>query len=227
MSLQNGYERMHELIGSLRSALGRLEEGKLGPEGLEHATEEARMLYERLIVLRHKVREAALGKTTKAAKEAPPSAPEIAPIRLDTRPAEVSPHQTSLIDAIAETEGDAPGPRQAAPEAKAMAEPVRPPRPKPAPKAGDRPVTVAGKLEHAPVADLHKAIALSQKFWFIAEIFGGQREFYEKTINALNAMGNAQAAEAHLRHEVLDKLEKPPGEDVLATFMELLHRRFR
>ena len=88
-------------------------------------------------------------------------------------------------------------------------------------------MTVAGKLEHAPVADLHKAIALSQKFWFIAEIFGGQRAFYEKTINALNAMGNAQAAEANLRHEVLDKLEKPPGEDVLATFMELLHRRFR
>ena len=246
MSDQKGYERMHELIGSLRSALGRLEEGKLSSEGLEQAVEEARKLYERLVVIRHKAREAALLAAQKAkptvVAEAP-QVPEVAPIRLDTRPPETSPHQTSLIDAIAETESapaeESPAPVKAAP-AKVEAEKIVPekvvvekiapeiPRvakPKPVPK--ERPETVAAKLEHAPVADLHKAIALSQKFWFVAELFSGQREQYDKSIDALNNMPGLSEAQTYMEIEVVGKLPKPPGDDVLATFMELLQRRYR
>jgi hypothetical protein len=230
MSDRKGYERMHELIGSLRSALGRLEEGKLDPEGLEHAVEEARMLYERLVVIRHKAREAALVAAQKAKPTAvaePPAAAESAPIRLDTRPPEVSPHQTSLIDAIAETEttpAEEPVPVKAEAE-KAAPEKPRVAKPRPAPK--ERPETVAAKLEHAPVSDLHKAIALSQKFWFVAELFAGQREQYDKAIDALNNMGGLEEAQAFVEREVVGKLPKAPGEDVLATFMELLQRRYR
>jgi len=245
MSEQKGYERMHELIGSLRSALGRLEEGKLSSEGLEHTVEEARKLYERLVVIRHKAREAALIAAQKAkptvVAEAPP-VPEVAPIRLDTRPPETAPHQTSLIDAIAETESvpaeEKPVPVKAAPmkvEAEKVPEKVvaekpapempRVAKPKPAPK--ERPETVAAKLEHAPVADLHKAIALSQKFWFVAELFAGQREQYDKSIDALNNMAGLDEAQAYMEREVVGKLPKAPGDDVLATFMELLQRRYR
>jgi hypothetical protein len=232
MSEQKGYERMHELIGSLRSALGRLEEGKLDPEGLEHTVEEARKLYERLVVIRHKAREAAVVAAQKAKPDAATGttpAPEAAPIRLDTRPPEASPHQTSLIDAIAETES-APAEESAPPAVKVETLKVAPEKPrvaKPRPAPKERPETVAAKLEHAPVADLHKAIALSQKFWFVAELFAGQREQYDRTIDALNSMGGLVEAQAYVEREVVGKLPKPPGDDVLATFMELLQRRYR
>ncbi|MEO7082440.1 MAG: hypothetical protein ABIY71_12975, partial [Flavobacteriales bacterium] len=116
MAQQKASERMNELIHSLQQAIGRLEEGKLGLNELEQCTEDARAIFERFVVLRHKAREAAVGAGKKAvAPEAPvrpnrtkePAATEEEaqpPMRLDTRPAEIAPLQTSLIDAIAETE---------------------------------------------------------------------------------------------------------------------------
>lgn len=241
---------MNELIRSLQQAMGRLGEGKLDLPELEQSTEDARALYERLVVLRHKAREAAVGASKPVAKETTGVRPatveeaiaevdvKASVIRLDTRPAEVPPvavHQTSLIDAIAETEvTPAPAPKPAEEPAKPAEEAPKPPAPlKPkAPKPVQpketpaQPISVADKMEHAPVADLRKAIALSQKFWFVAELFGGDRERYEKAIDAINAMDSMENAEAYMRTEVTAKLPKAPGEEVAATFMDLLQRRF-
>jgi hypothetical protein len=152
-----------------------------------------------------------------------------APIRLDTRPPEVHPQQTSLIDAIAESES-APAPQPLA-DAPPKPKPEAPKPPKPAaappPPAVDRPASVADKMEHAPVADLRKAIALSQKFWFVAELFANERDRYEKAIDAINGMKSAAQAEAFVRDEVMAKLPKPPGEEVAHSFLELVQRRFR
>lgn len=225
---------MNELIRSLQQAMDRLQDGKLDLEELEQATGQAQALYERFVVLRHKAREAAVG-TAKAAEapapqpEAPTPQPEVPraaepSIRLDTRPPDISPHQTSLIDAIAETEGL----HGKEPETKPVAA-ARPKVSRPAPasaKAPARPATVADKLEHAPVADLRKAIALSQKFWFVAELFANDRKRYEEAIDVLNGMGGRAEAEAYLKSEVIDKLSGPPGEEVTATFTELLQRRY-
>ena len=326
---------MQELTDSLSSAMGRLQEGKLGPEELEQATTDARLLFERLVVLRHKLREAAVGHNTKSpvlSDVAPVAEPTMSPMRLDTRPPEAPAHQTSLIDAIAETESipvpakkadkpkaekpvmpkavpaekpaepkaektvepaiAEPAPKSAEPKAeeakpeepkakepeaapvpaekpktapmevaepkaempKAAPMPVaerktaqmefeepksekpkdtptpivapKPPRPRTVLPAEERPITVADKMEHAPVADLRKVIALSQKFWFVAELFSGERDRYEKTIDALNAMESFGPANAYLESEVLAKLPKQPGE-VADTFRELLKRRYR
>lgn len=219
-------DRMNELIRSLEQAMGRLQGGQLTLEELEQATGQAQALYERFVVLRHKAREAAVGTVKKAegAKpkaEEPKAATEEPSIRLDTRPPDISPQQTSLIDAIAETESLNAMAAEAAPAPKPKAE-------KPAPKqtAPERPVTVADKLEHAPVADLRKAIALSQKFWFVAELFANDRKRYEEAIDAFNAMQGLTEAEAYLKTEVIAKLATPPGEEVMATFTELLQRRY-
>lgn len=238
MPQQKASDRMNELIHSVQQALGRLGEGKLSLPELEQCTEDAGAIFERLVVLRHKAREAHVHAEKRPAPPAAPAPPAVAadvqevasvqPMRLDTRPPESSPHQTSLLDAIVETETDAgaKGVREA-PEAPAS--PPKPPKVRPAPAAGkaERPVSVADKLEHAPVADLRKAIALSQKFWFVAELFGGDRDRYEKAIDALNGMGSLAEAEAYLRTEIAAKQAKPPGEEVASTFMELLQRRFR
>ena len=72
----------------------------------------------------------------------------------------------------------------------------------------DRPLTVADKMEHAPVADLRKAIALSQKFWFVAELFGGDRKRYEEAIDAINGMGSLEEAQSYMTTEITAKQAK-------------------
>lgn len=230
MAQNKASDRMNELIRSVQRAMALLEEGKLGLPELEQCTDDARSIYERLVVLRHKAREAHVeaGKQAAIAEaKAVEAVVAEAPIRLDTRPPEVHPQQTSLIDAIAETEG-APAPVRVAPEP-LKTEVPKPPKARPAatPVAAERPTTVADKLEHAPVADLRKAIALSQKFWFVAELFSNERDRYEKAIDAINGMKSAEEADAFLRDEVLAKLAKPPGEEVAKAFQELVQRRFR
>lgn len=250
MSEANPTERMHLLWDSVRQALRDLDAGKLDLDGLDRASADAQALYERLIVLRHKAREAkrVADSAPPVAKEPPPviAPPELPSLRLDTRPTEVAIRQTSLIDAIAETETPpapkAPVPPTApSPPAPVKAvredEPVKPPtsdgttppKVKP-PKPVEKPVkgpSLADKLESAPVADLHKAIALSQKFWFVAELFGGQRERYEKAVDSINALRSVEEARTFIATEIIAKATRPPAEDALQAFTELVDRRFK
>lgn len=200
---------MEQLLARLREAIASLAAGSLDEAGLHAATEDARALYERLVVLRHKHRE------RQVAEPAPPP-PELPAMRLDTRPAEAPPRQTSLIDAIAETERtDEPVP---APEPPAPA-PI--PAPIPAPAA----TSLSDRMEHAPVKDLHKAIALSQKFWFVAELFDGQRDRYEKAVDALNACRTLVDARKYLETEVLAKVRRTPDPEAVKAMEDLLERR--
>lgn len=221
------YKRIQDLVKALIEAERALEKGNLNVAGLEQACDDARELYERLVVLRHKAREgerphppaAALalaaeppaGPPAAEPKEnGPPRTPVPPPapvIRLDTR-AEI--RQTSLIDAIAETESA----------------PVRPRAGKPASGAGERPKSVADKLGEAPIPDLSKAIALSQKFWFVAELFGGDRVAFEQGVEAINTAADGDEAR-RLVKEQLGRLKKAPDPEALQAFLELVERRHR
>ncbi len=225
---------MHELIEQIRKALGELDEGQLDLDGVDRTTEQARSLYERLVVLRHKAREVRVTPPPPpVAEPAPPPRPvEMPPMRLDTRPAEVTPRQTSLIDAIAETEttpASPPAPAASEPVAVRASRAVDPPAPKKGPEAtkpAPRSASLADKLEKGPVADLHKAIALSQKFWFVAELFQGQRERYEKAIDKLNGLGSAEEARAYVDKEIIGPLGKVPDADAMRSFLDLIERRY-
>ena len=269
MATEKGFTRITELVSALNAALRDMEHGRLGAQGLERATEDSRELYERLVVLRHKVREARAAMATKAAQQVPAPKPEPtaqAPIRLDTRPPESHPRQTSLIDAIAEhEEHDEPkeqvviqghqqeqgsertkavvepkaqvqeaakapveqkepssahaGPAVAATASRAAA-PAAVPAPAPAP-------SLAEKLEHAPIADLGKAITLSQKFQFMAELFSGQKEVYEQAITRINGAAAYDEAKRYVDAEVLARLQKQPDPDTVSSFMDLVQRRFK
>ncbi len=227
MSDANPTERMHQLWTSVQQALRDLDAGKLDLEGLERASADAQALYERLVILRHKAREGKSAPPPPVAKEPPPvTAPaELPNMRLDTRPADTPPRQTSLIDAIAETE--TPPPAKPSPPEHVRGTSTPPTRP---PRTSDKPAkapSLADKLEKAPINDLHKAIALSQKFWFVAELFGGQRERYEKAIDAINAMPTADEAQAFVEKEIIAKAARPPAPDALQAFTELVDRRFK
>ena len=231
MSDANPTERMHQLLSGLQQALRDLDARKLDLDGLERASMDAQALYERLVILRHKAREGDRSATGPApVVEEPPlvTAPDELPsMRLDTRPTDVPPRQTSLIDAIAETETPPPTPAKPSPPEHVRGTSVPPARP---PRTSDKAPTkgpsLADKLEKAPINDLHKAIALSQKFWFVAELFGGQRERYEKTIDTINTLGSGDEARAFVAKEVVAKATRPPADDALQAFTELVDRRF-
>ncbi len=250
MSTEKGYTRITELVTALNAALRDMEQGRLGAQGLERATEEARELYERLVVLRHKVREARAAKVAAAAPPAKAPEPETTAqpaIRLDTRPHE-HPRQTSLIDAIAEHEEHeepkgqvqaqqaanpviepketAPAATLREPQGAAAPAPAPAPVPAPAPAATKSP-SLAEKLEHAPIADLGKAISLSQKFLFLAELFNGQKELYEQAIDTINGAKAFEEAKRYVDGEVLARLKKNPDPDAVSSFMDLVERRFK
>ena len=246
------FTRIGDLAAGIAADVRRLEEGKLPIDELEKLADHARELHERLIVLRHKAREASLsglveGKQAPAALKMDPAAASSPPeplaqpavadppaMRLDT-----APKQTSLIDAIAETEVPATKvlhPERIAvkppktPEPTPKSEPLKAPEPAattPAARAAKPVASVGEKLERSPIADLGKAVALSQKFWFVAELFAGDRNAYERAIVELNKAPGRAEAKAYVQDEVVGKLKNPPGEDVLAAFNELIERRHR
>jgi len=223
MTIDKGYRRIQDLVRALAEAERALEAGRLQISGLEQACDDARELYERLVVLRHKAREGDRPQPPAAALAlaAEPPPPRIVPpasgptIRLDTR---VEIRQTSLIDAIEETEGSKKNPRSGL---KAAAKTGKPAGAGTAP-----PPSIAEKLSHAPINDLGKAIALSQKFWFVAELFGGDRVAFEETVSAIN--GSPGLAEARkLMDARIAALKKVPAPEAIKSFDELIERRFR
>lgn len=220
MSSDKGFRTMSALIEALRRAEEGLRGGDLGLEGLDRAADEARELYERLVVLRHKAREQAQarpamkgtpGEEPKPASPAPAQEAPTAGIRLDTKPQD--PRQTSLIEAIAEKEDE--------PVMKTAAEYLRE-----ATSERKVPESLAEKMGKAHIHELAKAISLSHKFWFTAELFGGDAKAYEAGIASIDAAQDLASAQAYLDNEVLGKLKKAADPEALETFAELLQRRF-
>jgi len=221
MAKDNKYRKINEILLALTESERLLSAGALGLEGLESACGNARELFERLVVLRHKARESALKVSPTPVIEASsavvvPKVEEVErPLRLDTRPPEVSQRQTSLIDAIEATQAEESIPEIIFP---ASAEPkIR------KPASGS---TIAEKMETASTADLSKIITLSHKFWFVAELFNGDRITYEKSIDKLNGFGDLKSAQAFVADEVVAKLKKPADPEALSTFEELVKRRY-
>ena len=218
MKSEKAFRSINELVAALANVSQELGSGTLQPNGLETACEDARELYERLVILRHKAREATVTRTTAAdpvpapnkLRETAPvvdTANEPPPLRLDTRPAPEPPsRQTSLIEAIEHTEKE-----QSVPVAQTNT---------------SQTPSLAEKLEKAAVTDLNKAITLSHKFWFVAELFNGDRVAYDKGIEKLNSCNNVTDAMAYVQQEVIAKLKKPADPDALATFNELVQRRY-
>jgi len=134
---------------------------------------------------------------------------------------DAAPRQTSLIEAIANTEQEratvSPSDTRTTEVPQKVTE---------AQAASKQQPSLAEKLEKAALGDLGKAISLSHKFWFVAELFNGDRITYEKSIEKLNSFGGAAEAQAYLEKEVLAKLKKPADPEALTTFTELVQRRY-
>lgn len=261
MSNDKGFRSMSALVDALRTAEQGLRGGTLPLTALDDAANDARELYERLIVLRHKAREAAHAKPKPSTAPAPPVtakaeapvtasptaqepaasvkpvaaseprpsetakpeeakpapallAPAAAPIRLNTRPAEPEPAEAEEPVHVMKTAAEYLKEAQAA-----KAHPAKAPAARPA-------ESVAEKLERARIADLSKAISLSDKFWFTKELFAGDAKAYEVGVSLLNSAKDRDEAQGFLQEDLLTKLKSPPDAEALEAFTELIERRF-
>ncbi len=93
-------------------------------------------------------------------------------------------------------------------------------------KEAPKTTTISEKLEKAHVDDLGKAISVSHKFWFTAELFNGDRGSFEKAIDRLNKSKDLDEAHAWLDTDVWPQLKTPAATEARTTFLELLQRRF-
>ena len=106
-------------------------------------------------------------------------------------------------------------------------EPAPQPVPQPAPQPAPAPAEpakqpAAGGLTGAPVADIRQAISLGDRFLFQRELFGGNGELMQKTLDALNSLSSLQqAVDYTTAHFSWDK-----DSAAAELFMNVLRRRF-
>ena len=227
------FKSMQELVEELSHYLAEIEEGNGDLDRLKEMVDNARELYERLVVMRHKAfEETADEEIVKEIVEEPSPATaveteseetfqESIPFSIEsheieeaeetkesradtsTEPTAVPENQTSLIDAIEEIKGES------------VAEKY---------ELENESESLVEKLEKAPIEDLVSVITLNQKFQFIKELFGGDNERYIAEIDSFDRMDSWASAKnvlASLKEEL--KWEEGETED---EFIELIQRRY-
>ncbi len=156
MSNDKGFRKMSELVDALRDTESALHSGSLGINKLDRACDDAREFYERLVVIRHKAREAMKPKEAVVAApvENKPTAPE------PVQPKAVAPAPQPEPASVLAKQAPAPVLANAKPEAVPVVgvvaeKPVQTPVAAPAIKLDTRPQ----KVEQEEVAVAEKADA--------------------------------------------------------------------
>ena len=103
-----------------------------------------------------------------------------------------------------------------APQPEVKAEPVAAPQPAP------RPVPQQTSLFGAAVEDIRQAISLGDRFLFQRELFAGNGELMQKTLDEINTLGSLNEAMDY----VLDNFDWDKESTAVQLFENVLKRRF-
>ena len=103
-----------------------------------------------------------------------------------------------------------------APQPEVKAEPIVAPQPAP------RPMPQQTSLFGAAVGDIRQAISLGDRFLFQRELFAGNGELMQKTLDELNSLGSLSEAMDY----VLDNFEWDKESTAVQLFENVLKRRF-
>lgn len=87
-------------------------------------------------------------------------------------------------------------------------------------------VELGSKLSSAPVQDLHRAIGINDKFQFINELFGGDRNIYERSVKTINECRNLQEAQYWIERELKIKYGWQDNNPSVQQFYTLIKKRF-
>lgn len=107
-----------------------------------------------------------------------------------------------------------------APQPEATAEPVV--EPSPAPQPAPRPMPQQTSLFGTAVEDIRQAISLGDRFLFQRELFAGNGELMQKTLDEINGLGSLNEAMDY----VLDNFDWDKESTAVQLFENVLKRRF-
>ena len=127
---------------------------------------------------------------------------------------------TPMVEPIVEPEPVVEPIVEPAPQPELKAEPVV--EPAPAPQPAPRPMPQQTSLFGAAVDDIRQAISLGDRFLFQRELFAGNGELMQKTLDELNALGSLEEAMDY----VADNFEWDSDSTAVQLFENVLKRRF-
>ena len=127
---------------------------------------------------------------------------------------------TPVVEPIVEPEPVVEPIVEPAPQPEVKAEPVV--EPAPAPHPAPRPMPQQTSLFGAAVEDIRQAISLGDRFLFQRELFAGNGELMQKTLDELNALGSLEEAMDY----VADNFEWDSDSTAVQLFENVLKRRF-
>ncbi len=81
---------------------------------------------------------------------------------------------------------------------------------------------LATQFKQLPVTDIHKAIPLNDRIWFIRDLFDQQPELYQQTIEDLNRSESLHAALEYLQ----SRFDWDSDSKVVEKFLRILSRKF-
>lgn len=82
------------------------------------------------------------------------------------------------------------------------------------------------KLQKKPVDDMKKSIGINEKFSFINELFDGDLNSYNKTIDELNQSANLEAAMLYINGELTTRHNWTQTSKSFLNLVDLIERRF-
>ncbi len=86
--------------------------------------------------------------------------------------------------------------------------------------------SLAERLKHTPISDLKTAIGVNEKFQYINELFNGNYEDFNASLDLLNKCRSFTDAEIFIAENLFDKYNWQIDNKSVATFMDLVERRF-
>jgi hypothetical protein len=136
----------------------------------------------------------------------------VAPVTLEPV-VEEQPQEEPVEEPVAEVVVEQPAPQ-----------PQPQPQPQPAPQVEpvSRPMPQQTSLFGAAVEDIRQAISLGDRFLFQRELFAGNGELMQKTLDELNALGSLEEAMDY----VADNFEWDSDSTAVQLFENVLKRRF-
>lgn len=90
----------------------------------------------------------------------------------------------------------------------------------------DDSATLASKLGKTPISDLKAAIGINQKFLYMNDLFEGEHDAFHEAVDSLNRFDNYQQALDYINKELIGKFKWEKDSKSVASFMNLVERRY-
>ncbi len=84
---------------------------------------------------------------------------------------------------------------------------------------------LSDRLQQHPVGDLKRSIGINEKFAFMNELFGGNQQQYNQSIETLNSFSDYSEADAHLKNLAVE-MKWNTASNTYHELDELVKRRF-